>query len=136
MEYITQDDYFAGHRTDRTLKPVHRENAKALLEKVNRLLDLAFIYVKLPLNPKTKSRISGTDDGGWRPYDSSEGAPGSSHKEGRGVDVYDPDGDLDEWLDDDTLSAFDLYREHPSATRGWCHLTDRAPRSGRRSFYP
>jgi hypothetical protein len=60
------------------------------------------------------------------------------------VDVYDPKDRIDGWLD--TFEAPDgmntkleeraLYREHPSATPGWCHLTTRPPGSRKRTFYP
>jgi hypothetical protein len=57
-------------------------------------------------------------------------------KQGRAVDVYDPDGHLDAWITDDILEDFGLYREHPDSTSTWCHLTDRAPGSGHRTFWP
>ena len=68
----------------------------------------------------------------------------SSHKEARAVDVYDPSDRLDEWLDtfehgdgDNTrLEQHGLYREAPASTPTWCHLTTRAPHSGRRTFAP
>jgi len=52
------------------------------------------------------------------------------------VDVADGNGKLDETITDALLEAHGLYREHPEATPGWCHLTTRAPKSGRRTFYP
>jgi hypothetical protein len=92
--------------------------------------------VELRLNPKTESLVSGDTLGGFRPQNATQGAPHSSHKEARAVDVYDPGGKLDAWLNDAKLEHYGLYREHPDATQGWCHLTDRAPGSGRRTFMP
>jgi hypothetical protein len=105
--------------------------------KVNALLkELAAIgAADVDINPKTGSSISGTKNGGWRPKECAEGAEKSSHKEGRGVDVFDPDGDIDMALTDARLAKHGLYREHPAQTPTWTHLTDRAPRSGKRTFY-
>jgi len=52
------------------------------------------------------------------------------------VDVYDPFGDLDFWLNDAILERFELYREAPEKTSGWCHLQSVPPGSGKRTFYP
>jgi hypothetical protein len=63
----------------------------------------------------------------------------SSHKEGRGIDIYDPhDGAMDHWCMQNQVDLVEigLYMEHPAATPGWCHLTTRAPGSGSRVFYP
>jgi len=111
--------------------------AQAMLDKVNALLLEAEAHgVELPTNPKTGSLVSGEQYGGFRPQSCPQGAPRSSHKEGRAVDVYDPHGALDRWLTDARLESHGLYREAPSATQGWCHLTDKAPGSGRRTFLP
>lgn len=139
---ITLADYFGpwlghlGATNDRV------NNAELFLEKVNRLLSA---YGRgVPINPVTKTGIAGKEFGGFRPQSCKQGAPRSSHKDGRGVDIYDPREELDGWLTDDILEAYSLYREHPDATskgyRGasdsWCHLTDRPPPSGKRTFWP
>lgn len=114
-----------------------KANAKVLLIAVNNLLDEAKQEgVTIPINPTTHSEVSGTTLGGFRPQACAIGSPNSAHKQGRAVDVYDPRESLDTWLDDDTLEAFGLYREAPSATRGWVHLTDRSPTSNKRTFLP
>jgi hypothetical protein len=114
-----------------------RANAARLLERVNLLLaEARAAGVPLLINQRTGSRISGGGLGGFRPETCSIGAPNSAHKQGRAVDVFDARNELDAWLDDAKLEQFGLYREHPSATRGWCHLTDRAPGSRRRTFMP
>lgn len=134
---ITVAQYFGdwlGH-TDATEE--RKENAQKLLEKVNSLLFAAQMGgVVPPVNPNTACQISGSRYGGFRPQSCPQGAPESSHKVGRGVDIYDPQNRLDEWLSDDILEAFGLYREHPDSTDRWVHLTDRPPHSGRRTFQP
>ncbi len=92
-----------------------------------------------PVDPDTDTTISGkkngTGGGGFRLPD-EEGAELSSHKEAKGVDVFDPDDELDDNTTDEELAEHGLYREHPSKTPGWMHLTDRPPNSGKRTFYP
>lgn len=114
------------------------DRARDLLERVEQLCDrLGHIP---PTDPDTGSQISGSKggagDGGFRLPNSSTGRQSSSHKEARGVDVYDPKGELDDALTDEQLEEFGLYREAPNSTPGWCHLTTRPPLSGRRTFNP
>lgn len=135
MSPITLEQYF-GRFSDKATTLQH-VNADGLLRLVNALLIAAYdAGIRLPVNPATGSLISGAKYGGFRLRDCPEGAPDSSHKEARGIDIYDPVGYLDNWLTDDILKSYGLYREHPASTRGWCHLTDRAPRSKNRTFYP
>ncbi len=131
---ITLSQYFGHWGNHRDATPERVANAETLLEKVNRLL--AAYRDELPVNPVTQSNVSGAKFGGFRPMDCTQGAATSSHKDGRGVDVFDPKGELDAWLTDGILEAYGLYREHPEKTDGWCHLTDRAPPSKRRTFWP
>lgn len=103
---------------------------------------------KSHIDPDTGTEISGSKggagDGGFRLPTATTGRQLSSHKEARGVDRYDPGDELDNWLDgfegengrNTMLEKHGLYREAPAATPGWCHLTSRAPRSGRRTFIP
>ena len=48
------------------------------------------------------------------------------------------EGEIDAWCMDhlDFLAEAGLWLEHPSATKGWCHLQQVPPKSGRRVFYP
>jgi hypothetical protein len=134
---ITIAQYVGVHKSHPAWTPVMQTNALVLLSKVNPLLEyLATLGVISPKNPATGSNVSGVTYGGWRPPECPQGAPNSSHKLARGVDVFDPSNDVDDTLTDAILERFALYREHPSATNTWCHLTDRAPNSKRRSFYP
>jgi hypothetical protein len=135
---ITIQDYFGKWNDHPAKNLTHVNNAQRLLTRVNDILTELFKTrgIDLDINPKTKSLVSGEQYGGWRPPECPIGAPRSAHKTGEAVDIYDPDGDIDDSIDDPLLRKHGLYREAPSATRGWCHLTTRAPKSGRRSFYP
>lgn len=136
---ITNDDYFAGYPRDPGITGTHIANATALLEKVSALLDECVQLGWQPrINAATGTMISGQRNGGWRPQNCPIGAAGSSHKQGRGVDVADADGSLDALIDDNMLRRHGLYREHPQATAGWCHLTDRTVGSDARirTFWP
>ena len=120
----------------------HAAAAIELLDRVERLLALARAAGAYAdwMDADTDSCISGSSggdgDGGFRTPGSRTGAPNSSHREARAVDVYDPNDGLDAWITDAALEAAGLYREDPAATPGWCHLTTRAPGSGRRTFTP
>jgi len=130
-------DLFQGYPDRQTDQTPTTRSALVLCARVNLLLNsFRAAGFTTPTNPKTQCLVSGEKDGGWRPPECPVGAPNSAHKQGQAVDIFDPDGHLDDWLTDEVLARFDLYREHPSATRGWCHLTTRPPASGRRSFYP
>ena len=132
-------DYFGKWREhpDATVEVV--ENAILLLDKVNSLLDEAFADgVDLIINHNTHSYVAGVEYGGFRPQDCKQGAPKSSHKIGKAVDIYDRNNELDEWLfkHQNRLIHYDLYMEHPQATPRWCHLSTKAPGSGKRVFMP
>jgi hypothetical protein len=131
---ITIRDYFGSHGGYITRDV---QNAKNLLAHIHPLLDAAAkAGVIPPMNPKTGTQISGEKWGGWRTQACPIGAPNSAHKTGEAIDIYDPENKLDAWLTDERLEKYDLYREHPEDTLGWCHLSTRAPRSGRRTFKP
>ena len=134
---ISLSDYLGKWQYTPVATPLVVENAGNLLPKVNALL--ARFEAEggaLCVNPHTGTLVSGAGLGGIRPPDCEEGAANSSHKVGRGVDVYDPHGALDKWLTDELLAIYGLYREHPEKTDGWVHLTDRPPPSKKRTFWP
>ena len=134
---ITQEDYFKAYAGHDGITDEIRINAAGLLTSVNELLEACILLGWSPrANPATGTLISGQKNGGWRPPECKIGAPSSSHKQGRGVDVADASNELDALITDDLLAAHGLYREHPDDTPNWCHLTDRAPKSGRRTFKP
>lgn len=137
MHMISIDEYFAGYPRHPEIGIGMKANAYEMLKKVNALLDWAESEGWIPqINPATGTQVSGKTDGGWRPQSCPTGAPNSAHKQARAVDIFDPDNSLDSLITDDVLEDFGLYREAPEATHGWCHLTDRAPASGRRTFNP
>ena len=116
-----------------------KANAQVTVDRVNALLSAAKqAGVTLQDHPDNHSLVSS----GWRPPRvnalTAGAAPKSKHMTCQALDVYDPDGDLDDWCMDhlDQLEAIGLWLEHPSATKGWCHLQTLPPRSGKRVFYP
>lgn len=140
---ITAEQYFAavGGPFGHGVTQEHRDNAAVLLRSVIPcLLEVKSLGADLDVNPQTRCLIAGSRGGGFRSVmiNSSQTLPrpNSTHLTGEGVDIYDPDGDIDEALTDEILEKHGLYREHPSATRTWCHLQTRPPKSGRRSYYP
>lgn len=134
--------YFMGHERDHglLLGPDLRRNAALTIELANKVLILAKgAGVTLEESPRTHSIVSS----GWRPPAINEATPGaavrSKHITCQAVDLFDPDGDLDDWLlasADTVLKDLGLWLEHPAATKGWAHLQTVPPRSGRRVFYP
>lgn len=134
---ITLEEYFGRWINDPDATPERKANARYLLDKVNSLLGRAFVSgVVLPDNPNTECLVGGEKFGGFRPQSCPQGAPHSAHKDGQAVDIFDPKNELDNWITDEILEEFDLYREHPDSTKSWCHLTYRAPKSGHRTFLP
>lgn len=135
---ISLAQYFGIYEDHPDAGPGMWHNAENLLDRVNSLLEeyLSQTGKTPPIDADTNSQVSGSGNGGFRPRDCKVGSKNSSHKEGRGVDVKDPDEALDHWLTDDILKRFSLYREAPASTLGWAHLTDRAPPSGKRTFNP
>lgn len=143
---MTLSDYFG--RKVRTAQD--EANAIDLLTRVNGLVAEAENAgaIKPSVDPDTGTPISGSKggagDGGFRLSDAQTGRARSSHKAAQGVDKFDPQNQLDIWLNkfedgkggNTKLAQYGLYREHPSATPGWCHLQTRPTKSGRRTFYP
>lgn len=134
-------DYWMGRDEQYALamSPQLEKNAALTIELANKLLVLAKAAgVSLEAHPLTKTIVSS----GWRPPAVNQATPGaaprSKHITGQAIDLYDPDGDLDEWLlgNHQPLRDLGLWLEHPSATKGWCHVQTMPPRSGNRVFYP
>lgn len=142
---ITLLEYFGKPHTE-----AQRSEGARLISSVNALVDQAVaagVFAR-EVDPDTGCEISGSSggdgDGGFRTPASSTGAPVSSHREAKAVDVYDPSDALDRWISEfedgqggnSKLAEHGLYREAPNATVGWCHLTTRPPSSGCRTFMP
>jgi len=136
---ITLDQYAGVWKHHVDWNGACQHAAELLLDRVNRLLT-QYESEKRPLdvNKKTNTNISGEVYGGFRPLDCQIGAKQSSHKLGMAVDVYDPYNTIDIWIDANpsVLEKYDLYREHPVSTMTWCHLSTKAPKSGKRTFIP
>ena len=135
--YITLHDYFG----DKPHTQDQEANAIELLKCVNALLaEFVAQGGKLEVDQDTGTHISGSKgghgDGGFRLSNAVTGKPGSAHKEGMAVDVYDAGEKLDEWISRDILVRYGLFREAAPHTIGWCHLQTREPKSGNRSFNP
>lgn len=127
---ISLDEYFAEHARayQSEITSDVRSNATKLLTSVNRFLVKFGEY---------RTIVSG-----WRPAVVNASRVGatlrSRHVTGQAIDLADPDGDLDQFVLDNQrlLEACGLFVEHPSTTKGWCHLQSVPPVSGRRVFYP
>lgn len=139
---ITLHDYWLGRDITHSLQlgTDLRRNAARTVEAANALLVLAKgAGVTLETSPRTGTIVTS----GWRPADINAATPGAAlrslHMSCEAIDLYDPDGDLDDWLlasADTVLRDLGLWLEHPAATKGWAHVQTRPPRSGRRVFYP
>lgn len=131
---LTLDQYFIGRAHS-------AEQSNAAIELLGCVNVMLYAYQadtgnELPINIHTNSCIAGLTEGGFRLPECPQGAANSAHKHACAVDIYDPKDDLDTWLTDHILERYGLYRESPIETHGWCHLTTRAPGSGRRTFLP
>lgn len=151
---ITLEEYFTNPTTGE-MKPHTLQDEEVAADLLARVDALAEEFAEETgenghdIDPDTGTEISGTHggagDGGFRLPSSTTGADHSSHRQAKGVDKSDQHEKLDAWLsqydrDDgrhnEKLEKHGLYREHPSKTRTWCHLTTRAPASGKRTFMP
>jgi hypothetical protein len=143
MIQITVNQYFSKYKDqfENEIRPPIVENATVLIGKVNILLKhLQSEGIGLDLVPVKNLLVCFTS--GWRPRAVNAVIPGAAkfslHMSGEAIDLSDPDGMIDEWCMSNTrvLRELGLYMEHPSATKGWCHLQSRPPKSGRLIFYP
>jgi hypothetical protein len=139
---ITLEQYFGEKINSPDATPERIGRAGATIGLVNKLLSRAVaegVYAE-PIDADTGTQISGSHagygDGGFRLSTSKTGGPGSKHREGGAVDVYDPGDFLDDWLTNEILEEYGLYREAPESTPGWCHLQSISPHSGHRTFIP
>ena len=134
---ITQ--YLMGRDKSYILAPEYYANAEQTVYRVNKLFELLAAYnIEVEFSPITKTPITS----GWRPAQLNAGTPGaapkSNHITCQACDIYDPDGLIDDLLSGipNLLEGLQLWLEHPSATKGWCHVQTIPPKSGKRIFYP
>jgi hypothetical protein len=136
---ITLAQYVGVHAKSKDWTAPRQLNANALLQRANALMLLAQADgVDFPTNPKTQSQISGQTFGGFRPQNCPQGAPNSNHKDGKGVDLYDPANEIDAWClgNLDKLEQCEIWIESPTKTNTWSHWQSVAPRSGNRVYMP
>lgn len=139
MSPITLFQYVGVHLHSPDWTPERQANTAELLTRVTALqLHMENLGVKFPLNPVTGTCISGWTFGGFRPQNCPAGAPKSTHKDGKGLDIYDPAGDIDYWIvtNRESLEPFQLWFESPANTPKWSHWQSVAPHSGNRIFIP
>ena len=115
------------------------KNAIITVECVNLLIEqLNFAKIPLEIYPPSKTILTS----GWRPPTINENIPGaaprSKHISGQACDIYDPEGEIDEWLMAhlNVLESIGLWLEHPLATKTWTHVQTVPPKSGKRVFFP
>lgn len=133
---ITLADYFMGRDAAYadSLTDDIRKNATETVAKANILIAY--------FQDMTKDAEPRKVNSGWRPASvnaaTPNAAPRSRHMTAQAIDISDPEGDLDEWClaHPDQLESIGLWQEHPSATKGWCHVQIVPPKSGKRCFYP
>lgn len=134
MFYRGRDKVYANQLT-----PELRANADTTLLRVNALIAMMWgDGITLEASPITLTPVAS----GWRPVAINAATPGASarslHITCEAIDLYDPEAEIDNWCMKHLieLQELGLWLEHPAATKGWCHLQTRAPRSGNRVFYP
>jgi Peptidase M15 len=140
---LTLKQYLMGYdvRFPLLFTPQIRKNAELMVDLVNALIERASkAGVKFHEHPVKKCVLSS----GWRPPEVNAktrgAATNSKHMTCQAADIYDPEGDLDEWLltedGQKAITEIGLWMEHPSATKGWSHVQSIPPGSKRRVFYP
>lgn len=136
---ISVRDYFGTWADSADVTPERQANALKLLEAVNAMMaEMEDSYVFFQINPFTRSQISGNVFGGFRPQSCKQGSTRSAHKDALAVDIYDPSGQIDDWLQNNVaiLSKYNIYIEAPASTTNWTHWSIRPPKSGRHIFKP
>lgn len=127
---VTLEEYFADSvKRGHVITPEERDRAMTLLAKANVLFMELGVDPALNSGHRTREKTLELRAQGYG------AAIGGAHETAEGADYADADG-IDDRITDALLERFNLYREAPAATRGWIHLQTRAPRSGRRTFYP
>jgi hypothetical protein len=140
---ITKVDYLQGRDAlyPEELTPKILNSIEQTVKLVNSLLAVMEAEgMKLEAHPVSQSLITS----GWRPPQINRqvkgAAPKSKHMTGEAVDLYDPEGDIDNFLmsgqGQRVLASLGLYIEHPACTKAYSHIQIIPPKSGARVFYP
>jgi hypothetical protein len=137
----TKDMFFHGR--DGVTSEID-SNIEVIVSRANKLLDaLVLAGVALETNDRGTYVASG-----YRSPAFNASVPGaavrSNHMKGLAIDIYDPEGAIDDWLmsqrdatgEIPLLADIGLWLEHPGSTKGWCHVQCVPPGSKRRVFYP
>lgn len=133
---ITTEDYFRDSRDNFGFVPSENDlsNAVDLLERVSALeedfVEAGGNVLSMTSGHRCRAKTLDLIAKGYR------AAVGGKHESSHAVDIADPDGLLDGWLDDEKLASYGLYRESPDATVKWCHLQNVPPGSHSRTFKP
>ena len=116
---------------DDELTEAMQGEAEDLITRVNGLLDVFGHERELSSGWRPKSvnaqMVRDYEDWSLGPRTSSpppRAASRSKHITCNGCDIADPDGKLDEYIDQlpEILEQFGLWRESGAKTKGWCHL--------------
>jgi hypothetical protein len=117
-DYLTASGKYPERESQATTEVI--ENAKELLKRVNNLLaDLGVKNVSI--------------SSGFRPAQANAaigGAKKSHHMTGKAIDIAGDELDKVIMAKPEMLKKYNLWLEHPDATKGWTHL-DMGERSSR-----
>lgn len=133
---ITEQDYFNDSVTRYGYAPtaLDRERADDLLTRVSAIeadwVALGHPELVQTSGHRTRQKTLDLIASGVR------AALGGNHERSLAIDIADPNGELDEWLTDERLTSYGLWREAPPSTPGWVHVQTVAPKSGHRTFFP
>lgn len=149
QDLITLDHYWTGPGRIRRDEVYHLDlttdiirNANTWVDVVNALAnDLAIVGITTRIHPLTGTPLSS----GWRPPQVNAITPNAAKKSlhmwGLAGDLYDPDGEIDDYLlaNQSLLVKHGVWMEHPSSTPLWSHLQVKPQpsyaRTGLRYFY-
>jgi len=124
---ITKKEFLMGRDKEYPLTPEMDKNADELLLRICAL-------EKEPGCPVPFKVGSGYRPGVYNVQ--AGGSPKSAHLVCQAIDLVDKENKIDNWLTDEILTKYDLYREHPDSTPRWTHLTIKPPKSKKRTFKP
>ena len=127
LDVLTSSGKHPEREKDPECTPSVRHKAADLAGRVEKLLNRLGIDAKATSGFRTKAANAATG-----------GKPQSAHLTGEAVDLADPTGQLGNAIMADTsvLEWADVYIENPQVTKGWIHITTRAPASKNRVFNP
>lgn len=114
-QYITASGKYPERLQSEELTQELKDNAIQLLNKVNQFLEE--VGVK-----------EATVSSGFRPSNVNAALPNSAKKSNhmicKAVDIYDPDGKLDELFmaNIETMEKYGIFLESPKSTPSWAHL--------------